>query len=602
MRSERAPWTREITEAIMSTRYREIVCIMGSQTSKTDGVQLNTIGWQLHYRHKPILFYAPTEKNAKAISARCQKMITLIPELYAGLDLAHDNVFEKFVFGTRLGFGWAGSKTEVASHPAEVVLADEIDRYEEIPGEGSAWQLMKVRISTYPSGKQVGTTSPTVGVFTEYQHPVTGLFHIDLRADERDKSSTEGLSLSGQLFIRGTRQEFMVPCPHCHLFFALKSRLLWWPLDADPDEIEKQSTIVCPHCAKHIPQHFQNSLVDQGRMIAPGQTVVDGQVVGDVPRNRIASYHVNGLNSRWKTWGERALALANALKSNNKGMIRATLNTEFGEWYAEDVDEVIDWQPLAEKRRAGWHMGTVPEGVEMLTAFFDVQLTRLIYVVCGWSEREGELETHLIDCGQIEGNTFYSSVWIQLDAFLRKEFDGRKIRIAGIDSGFNPSKSKVARNTQKLNNEVYQPRNIIYDFVRKNPFRIVMTKGTSHAMLRPYTKSLVDVHITGRVKKGLDLWVLDTDYYKTEVYAKLNWPLGQPGEWHYPVDTPDEFFKQLASERKNADGQWIADGENHFLDCMVGNLFLSELLGFKKGFQKKIKPRRVKQDSDEGWD
>jgi phage terminase large subunit GpA-like protein len=90
----------------MQSRYREVISVQGSQTSKTDGLLINVLGWKLDTDPKPILFFSPTEKNAKSISHRISKMIKSVPTLLDGLDQKRDNLFEKFISGVRFGMGW----------------------------------------------------------------------------------------------------------------------------------------------------------------------------------------------------------------------------------------------------------------------------------------------------------------------------------------------------------------------------------------------------------------------------------------------------------------------------------------------------------------
>jgi len=565
-RSNPTPWVREITDSITDPKYPEVVAVQGSQTGKTLGVLIAAACRQMHYRHKPCLLYEPTEDLADAVSDRLKKAILSVPALAGGYDERRSSKHEFWLYSVRLGLGWGGSASQTASHPAELILFDELDRLR-ANAEGNPWQQTKARKATYPLGTHVGASSPTLGMISEYQHPDTGLYHWEYQ-NEKEKV----LSLTWQLWQEGTRGEYMLPCPECHTYFAPKGKLLLasFPEDATPEQALQIAGVVCPHCGAHIAQRHQQTMISQGKMISPGQTIKDGEVIGERPNTRIASFHVNGLCSPWETWGSRAFEYVRVLKANDKDRIQVFINTELGECYGEQ-GEAPPWEDIMQLREgSGFRLRQVPNWVQRLTCGVDVQGNRLVVVVMGWGKKQGELEACLIAYTEIEGNTAYPPVWQEFAAdFLYKEFDGRMIDETGIDSGFNPSAFIASP---------VKDRNIIYDFIRKHRHRHVFaTKGASRQMPKPFKKSIADVKGKQEKpnRKGVTLYELDTDFLKKAVYARLQWPRDLSGHWHFPENAPQQFFEELTAEQLTDEGKWVETGENHVLDCVVINVFLS---------------------------
>jgi hypothetical protein len=81
--------------------------------------------------------------------------------------------------------------------------------------------------------------------------------------------------------------------------------------------------------------------------------------------------------------------------------------------------------------------------------------------------------------------------------------------------------------------------------------------------------------VTGRgqtLKFGIDLLMLDAGYWKSWVHEGLHWQKNQLGDWHIPLDTDDEYMKQIISESKvrlpSGKTVWVEHSpKNHFLDA-----------------------------------
>ena len=548
-----------IMRACNNPRYRRVAAVLPAQMGKTEAV-LNVMGHRLDDDPCPILYIGPTQKLVESVSSdRVIKMFRSAPRLWERLAKGKRNkITEKFVSGVRLGFGWSGSGTELSSHPAGLVFVDERDRMDQVKGEGDPVELADARLSTYPDGRACIVSTPTIGTVTT-KRLETGLEHWEV--------SDEVTSPIWKLWQEGTRFEWAWPCPECEEFFIPRFRLLTWPKDSTPQQAFKNARLTCPNCGSLIEESAKTKMNARGVFVAPGQKVEkDGTIGGSLAESETASFWVSGLCSPWRSFGHRARAYITALKSGEPGRLQAVVNTGFGELYAVG-GEGADWHGVAELKQE-YVSGTVPEGVQVITCSVDVQKRRLIYAVRGWG---WNLESWGIEAGDIWGETEHDAVWGELSKLLDREFGGKRIRLMLIDSGYRPGEKD--RN----------PDNQIYGFCRRNRARAFATKGHDKQD-KPFSASKIDVSHRGKIlKNGLDLWHLDSDYFKSWVHARLEWPVDQPGGWHLPKDTTEDYCKQIVAEHRTVapTGRvtWVRiSRENHFLDVEALNAAAAHIL------------------------
>jgi len=164
----------------------------------------------------------------------------------------------------------------------------------------------------------------------------------------------------------------------------------------------------------------------------------------------------------------------------------------------------------------------------------------------------------------LEGSTAEPEVWARLDVALRNRYvkaNGAVIGIkkVAIDSGWN---------TQQ-----------VYRYVMQRPGQLIAIKGYSDQPNILGTPSDMEVTTTGgKMASGAKLWPVGVDVVKMELYGWLKTSEENPGFCRWPMDYPDEYFKQLVAEHlvltKNAKGyeQWVWEKtrkRNEALDCRV---------------------------------
>lgn len=562
-----------IMREVSNTRRKRIVAVLSSQTGKTDG-QLNIVGHRINDDPAPILYVGPTKSNVeKVIEPRIMKMIRGVPALHEQLAKGKSSSKTyKSIAGVSVRLAWAGSATELASQDAALVLVDELDRMKaDVAGEGSPLDLAEARFETYADGKSVVTSTPTEGNVTT---------EVDANGLERwaVADSEDVRSAIWRAWQAGTRFEWSWPCPHCQEYFVPRFRLLHWPEGASPQQAKRDARLRCPHCAALIEDTSKTEMNARGVYVAPGQSInQDGTLVGEPEDNDTASFWVSGLCSPWRTFGDRARSYVEAVRSGDHERVKTVMNTRFGELYAVGGD-APEWERVRE-HAAAYSFGDVPEGVRVITAYVDVQKSRLVYAIRGWGT---SMESWLLEAGEIHGETEHSAVWSELEAFREREFGPRKLRIKrmGVDSGYRPG--------QKFR----RPDNEIYSFGRRQRGWACVTKGHDRQE-KPLRPALIDVTFKGRtIPSGLRLWHLDSDYFKSWVHARLDWPEEQPGQWRVPGDVTDDYCKQVTAEARivkpNGQAVWVRTRkDNHYLDCEAGNVAMAHVLGLhRKRFRR----------------
>lgn len=554
-RSSRTPYCLPIAEWFEDPRYDRIVVIMATQMGKTSSI-MNIAGKVLDDDPAPILYIAPTKSMIDGmIEPQVMDLIRQSPSLQSKLyQSRRSRRYVKRINGVTLRLAWAGSATELASQPAKLVIADEVDKFEAIPGHGDVVTQLDQRKSTHADGKSLLTSSPTEGNVTTSPHPVTGIEHFDV-ADPKDLKSR-----IWQEWQSGTKHELAVPCPHCQAYFVPRFALLRWPEGCTPTRALREAFVACPANGCVIRDESREWILANGRPLSPGQWIEGGLVCGDPIDSRTASLWVSGLLSPWISFGARAAKWIAAVASGDPEQIRAVLNLEFGELYRVS-GEAPDWQRVADCR-LDYGFEQVPDAAQILECGVDVQKDRLFYSIRGWGTR---YESWGLRHGELFGDTEHDFVWTELGRLLMTPIAGHRMQMMLIDSGYRPG------------DKWRRPDNQIYKFCRQFLNLAFPTKG-HEAQEKPIRVSKIDVTLGGQViKEGLQLLHLDSDFFKSWVHTRLTWPDEQPGGWHISREATDDYCQQVVAEARvvKASGRatWVRTRRNnHYLDAEALNV------------------------------
>jgi len=534
---------------------------------KTD-LTLNAIGHCLDDDPRPIIYVGPSKNFVESrFEPRLTAMLRGTPSLWSKTVQGKKNKkCHKTVSGVDVFLGWAGSATELAGASCALALIDELDRMDgDVQGEGDPLALVEARGATFPDFKLIVTSTPLIGNVDAAPHPMTGLTHWQ-PAEPSDLESP-----TWRAWQEGTRHEWTWPCPECGVYFVPRSGLLRWPDDAaTPSVVARSAWLECPHCQSPIAEHHKTRMNAAGRMVAPGQSVcADGVVGGPDPDGDTGSFWISGLCSPWTTWGRLAKAHVEAVRSGDPGRIQGVANTAFGELYRVGAAQARPADELARRLRGTYPSDSVPAGALVLVAGIDVHKSRLNYVIRAFGHR---MESWLVRHGELFGETEHDAIWGDLGALLDADLGGHRIKLMLVDSGYKPGERWRT------------PDHKVYEFTRLHADRVRACKGHDRQS-KPIQAADVDITFRGRlIKNGLKLWHLDSDYFKSWVVQRFDWPADQPGGWHVPCDATDDYFAQLTAEVRTvkASGAVVWQQlrrDNHFLDCEALATAAAQMLG-----------------------
>lgn len=385
-RTERAPYQREIMDAVTDPMVETIVIMSSAQVGKTE-ILLNIIGYFIDYDPSPILVIQPTLEMAQTFSK--DRLAPMIRDSLALRGKVADSksrdsgntILHKRFPGGHITMVGANSPSGLASRPIRILLADEVDRFPVSAGsEGDPLLLAEKRTTTFWNKKKVFVSTPTI----------------------------KGISRIEKAYLASSQETWHLPCPSCGTY----QPLLWGQVKFE------DATMECASCgARHNEFEWKSG---------------DGKWIAKNNNQKVRGFHLNELASPWKRWETIIEEFKEAKKDTET--LKVWVNTSLGETW-EEKGEGVEVDDLIKRREL--YDCEVPEDVLVLTAAVDVQDNRLEYEIIGWGLGR---ESWGIRYGIIMGDPGHEEVWNELDMILDKTFkrkDGVELKIMTtcIDSG-----------------------------------------------------------------------------------------------------------------------------------------------------------------------
>lgn len=526
-RTSRTPYLEEPMRCLSSSNpIQRVVLMFGAQLGKTE-CGSNWIGYIVHHVPGPTLLVQPTLEMAKRLSRqRLETMLTETPVLAERIAPARsrdsgNTLFSKDFPGGMLVITGANSAVGLRSMPCRYVFLDEVDAFPaDVDGEGDPVTLAERRTNTFARRKILLTSTPTIKDFSRVEKEY-------LRSDQR---------------------KFLLPCPACGHFQALRWQQMKWE-DRDPSTVKYE----CESCGERWSESAKARILPKGQWEATAE--------GD---GRTAGFQLSSLYSPlgWRSWPE---IVDDFLRSKtDPSALKVWINTTLGETYEDDAAIKLSAEGLLARSMANpYKAGTVPDGAVMLVAAVDVQDSWLEVSVFGVGVGE---EMWLVWHCQIEGDPGQEMVWEQLDTIRTTVWptaSGGSLRIfyMAVDTGGHFTSEA-------------------YNYCRTRGTGVVPIKGSSVRNAPPLGKgSKIDVNWKGKIiRQGLTLYSIGTDAIKSTVYSRLRHVEAGPGFIHFGELGTMEYLKGLTSERlmvRHVKGfatrEWVkpSNARNEPLDLLV---------------------------------
>jgi phage terminase large subunit GpA-like protein len=511
--NEEIPYQVEPMDAFNDPSVSEVVLMWAAQTGKSE-ILNNVLGFFAHADPSPQLLVQPTIELAEAYSKeRIAPMIRDTPILR---QLVKDprsrdsgnTLLSKVYPGGNLALVGANAPSGLAGRPRRVVLKDEVDRYPESAGsEGDPSALADKRAESFPNAVKGSTSTP------------------GLRGASRIEKKLEASDC----------RKLHLNCPRCGHEQVLAWAQIKWP-EGKPEDAYLE-------CAN---EQCKAQLTDEERVTMIRKAGKTGWKPTR-PFTGIRGYWLPGMNTLFaaqKGFKNRLHQMAMeflAAKDGGRETVKTWVNTFLAETY-EEAGEQIDSTALQGHAEPYNGLETLPRGILILTAGFDVQGDRIEVGIDGWGADE---ECWSICYRVLYGDPRKDEVWKDLDKLLTTEFthaSGMKMRVERVfgDTGYAQDRV-LAFTGPRAGRGVYGCKGI-------------NRVGTNVPPLLPSRPSRNN-------KWRMPFWPVGVTVAKHAIYSRLVMLPGGARTIHFPVATRadgseddfgfnGEYFKQLTAEKQ----------------------------------------------------
>jgi len=514
------PYQRDWFLAVTDPTVECIVCIKPARVGWSEFVKIGFIQFFSHWRPRKIMIVQPTDDEVKKYSredidqlfdpvsgAPCLR--GLLSNQKSKTTYANTYNFKQLTNGALIDLRNAATPKSFRRVERGAIGIEEPAAYDRI-SEGDTLELIL---------KRAGTVADPF--FTIGGTPVVPNDNMD------------------QAFLKGDQQYRYYPCPHCGTY----QQLAW---DRFIKEGPNAGKLECLGCDELIEHRHLRTMDEHAGWACPLGLDRSRQILRDgLPVWRSQQVSVGMSYHRDAAWTEIVRRYNNALaqlKMGNPDPMQTFHNTDLGVPWEDSITSKLTAEGLSERRQNegagnGYHAGTVPNGVLMITAGVDVQGggdtedQRLVVTFWGWGR--GEEGWHLGHF-EIEGDPQKTETLDQLDEYGRftwQRDDGKELRmvLGGIDDG--GLSTHEVRNWCRTRSNLWVPMK----GDGKGKSKELINKGT-----------LVDVNHRGQViKRGVKLFVVDYEESVTLLRNRLRVEQPGPRYLHLGEAASDQFLAEL---------------------------------------------------------
>ncbi len=536
------PHLRGIMDAFAWPSVREIGNCKAPQTGSSASME-TLMGYVADMDPGPCLVVYPDKDTASKRSMDyLQDVFRLSPRLkglLTGVD--EDMARMRIKLQTMLLYlGWAGSATSIANVSVRYLWLDEIDKYPETPSarEANTVDLVLERVRAFRYNSKVFFNStPTVesGPIWQFLQKANAIY------------------------------DYYAKCPDCGHMQRMVFKNIRWPEDQrDPMIVKDQrlASYVCEECGSAWDDETRNEAVRLGewRDRATGLELMAHLKAYSPER---ICFHTPSWISRLVSLSEAASAFLAGLKDKNKLKYFQTQHS--AEPWVDVRREVSDEDNPIIRLKDDRPRGVVPSGVPIaaLTAACDTQSIGYWYEIRAWGYGMS-LDSWQIREGFVETDDALMQI---LFGDIYRDLSGAEytVMLAVIDA--------MGKRTAQ-----------VYDLCRQYRHRLVPLKGEQR-MSQPFTITNLEYYPDSKkpIPGGLQLYRIDTNYYKNLLASKLEVAQGDPGSWRMHSEMTLDWARQMTAEFVNEKGLWeCPEGRaNHGWDCSVYQLFAADRLGVK---------------------
>jgi len=398
-------------------------------------------------------------------------------------------------------------------------------------------------------------------------------------------------------FEAGSQERYHVPCPHCGTLQPLEWEAMVDQIDPAHPE---RAAFLCraEGCGCLIEEHHR------AEICRPEHLGGRAKWVAKYPERKRyhRSFYLWVPYSPLESWEALARAWLNiqAGRSDEHKRDHDAEQVFWKDWVGrayEASGETLPWEELRDRAELiGHRRGVIPTGALTLTIGVDVQGDRVEWQLVGWGARRqrwaidyGVFDAQTVPIGgkPHSGHISEPEIRTALDGLLQRQWPDFLGNRRGIDLLAIDGNAWTAD---------------VWDWAKKHPLsRVIMTRGVPSETVSLLAMVKKERDSKGRVVKySRKFFNLAVSVLKMGLYRGLKKSdVDEVGYVHLPKGLPDEYFRQLVSERrmqeKSRSGivtwRWVLpDGlRNEVLDTMN----IAEGAAIRLG---------VRQRTDEDWE
>lgn len=419
--------------------------------------------------------------------------------------------------------------------------------------------------------------------------------------------------MQNHLFLEGTREEWLVPCPKCgrHQILTVRHRD-GYGLDYRTKRgriIESSVVYVCMHCSQSFKEKYKYQIQQDGYWEPPE---------GVEPINQYtSSFHLHSINSMFESWFEIASAFEKGLEdpaskkyydnhvagmpSRERGsrVEAAAIMQNRGEYPAQTVPDGVLYLNLG---------GDVQAGADKWQEYSEPDLQKEIEQ----ARKDGELhekkfpriEIEIMGSGpayrtwSIDYQVFYGHVGNAFDGAFEQLYQyALNIQNKNGGFGFKRESDGMFFPVVLLLLDSGHNSTVVYSFTQrwlhtypcKGDRMLDAPKGSKNPALQAKNMQLHQSHFIPYKKSqvgpggSISLYTISTKMYKKNIYNLLNvkripGQIQLPNFQDFPREYDKRYFDMLAAEEVLKSGEYDPQGRpNESLDCRVYNMCAADI-------------------------
>lgn len=372
-----------------------------------------------------------------------------------------------------------------------------------------------------------------------------------------------------QEVVKGTNTRLALPCPHCGSWVTPeREHFVGWENASDELEAEESGAFVCPADGCGALWSDGDRLdANRSAVLVHGDQEIDkcGNITGDLPRTRSASFRWSAVNNMFATSANIAVEEWGAKRAENEDEADKNLCQQVWATPPEDtIEEIVplNKDDIPHRVLKELPQGLVPEDMEFFGCTIDVHLRHLDWQAIAW---RANATPHVVDYGveKISISNEKSKKSIEIAIFgslveMRKR----------IDSGWSYQGSESPIAPSLVGVDIGFETDTCCRFIRKTPsrYRAMMGFGEGqHFKMRKlhYThpsKAKGDIlfvgdryHVKRDVSRRVNVFQVDADHWKTYAAKRMMASVGEPGGltlFHAMPSQHEDFAKGVTAERQ----------------------------------------------------